>query len=170
MLVTIPIIITSIGLAALGAASMTGAVECGVAVAGVDKAMRAYGYPDDLGPLSDNHGSGVIVGPEGDPIGRKLDWLASSFKDYEWMKGKVFYMKEREAEAVFKHIQAIEANGHWENVRRMATLPPERRAEFAETEQWFKDQLKVSITPLNDLLKAFPKARTGRFSKKKAAA
>lgn len=170
MIVTIPIIITSIGLAAWGAISMTGAVTYGVLpVLGAEKGMSALGYEKDEGWLTDTYGKGVIVDAGGDPIGRPLSALSKNFEELKWIGGKVFCMTVSEAEILNSHVKAIEANGHWQNVAKMMALPPEVRKEHAATEQWFKDQLEVSILPLSKLLKAFPKGRTKEATAKKTA-
>jgi hypothetical protein len=170
MIVTIPIILTSIGLAAWGAVSMTGAVTYGVLpVLGAEKGMKALGYEKDEGWMTDTYGKGVVVAADGDAIGQPLLALSKNFQQLKWIEGVVFCMTVSEAELLNSHVKAIEANGHWQNVAKMMALPPEVRKEHAVTEQWFKDQLEVSILPLSKLLKAFPKGRTKTATKKKAA-
>jgi hypothetical protein len=154
------VILISYALAAASVALMSGAVEGTIAVVTVREGVRSSGFPDGLGPLSEDYGQGIIVQPQGDPLGKKVAVLTALFEEFKWAQGRVFYVKIEEAKTVFKLLEAIDANGYWTNLAKLMSKPPHERAEYEEFEQFLKSRLTIALVPLNDYLKSFPTGRT----------
>lgn len=163
MLVTLPVVAISWALGAGGILFMSGAVEYGVIpVLAIREAVRE-GFPDGLGPLSEDYGQGIAVLPDGEQIGRYLFLLSALFDDLKWMQGKIFHMKVPEARDVFDLVEAINANGHMVNLTKALAIPPDQRNEdYDKMVEFFKSQLLIALIPLNKALKTFPAYRTSQ--------
>lgn len=161
MIVALPVVLTSWALAALSVSVMAGSIEWGVIPLTITRETVRGWFPNGLGPLSEDYGSGIIVHPEGDPIGQYLYMLSEKYEEVSWMRGAVFFVKTEEAKVVFEHIQAIVSNGSWTMLANISELPQEKQEALQPTIDHLNKQIVVACTPLNSLLKEFPEERRG---------
>lgn len=156
----IPTILVSYGVVAVAVPLMFGAVEWGlIPIILVREAVRE-GFPDGLGPLSEDYGVGIVVSPKGEDLGRYLAMLTQNFEELEWMQDRVFHVKMKEAREVFDLIEAIDNNTDMENLTLLLRMSPEKRKEWESQEVFIKQKLSIALIPLNNHMQAFPKYRT----------